>query len=62
MFIHKAPHVFGIAKSIRIWVSMNPQFTRKKELYAFMMGQVAGMDISAVKRVLNGVPNNCGEW
>ena len=61
MFTHKAPHVFGIAKAIRIWVSLNPEFTRKTQLYAFMMGQVQGMDNSAVKRILNGVPNNCGE-
>ena len=61
MFTHKAPHVFGIAKAIRMWVALNPAFTRKKQLYAFMMGQVQGMDISAVKRVLNGVQNNCGE-
>ena len=59
MFVHKAPHVFGIAKTIRMWVSLRAEFTGKKQLYAFMMGHLEEMDIATVKAVLKRY--NCGE-
>ena len=59
MFVHKAPHVFGIVKTIRMWVSLRAEFTGKKHLYAFMMGHLEEMDIATVKAVLKRY--NCGE-
>ena len=40
MFINKTPHVFGLAYATRVWVGNDIQFTRKTQLYSFVMGKV----------------------